>query len=80
MKLQIRIGNHIRPVVVPNSLVCNRLAVRLLVGIVNRKGIPISAAQIERLMAQIVDYGKNHPEWIPVQIQFCDGKEAYLIL
>ena len=79
MKIDLNKLRDLREFRIPMDMALNDLTASLLARKLQGKGYDISPAQLRRLFREVRRYRKDHPEWVPVEIE-TQGKETVRLL
>ena len=79
MKIDLRKLRDLREFQIPMGVALNDVTASLLARKLREKGYNISPAQMRDLFRKIRRYRKEHPDWVPVEIE-TTGKETVRIL
>ena len=79
MKIDPRKLRDLRGFRIPMGVALNDVTASLLARKLREKGYDISPAQMRDLFRKIRRYRKEHPDWVPVEIETA-GKETVRIL
>ena len=79
MKIDLKKLRDLREFRIPMGAALNDVTASLLARKLREKGYDISPAQMRDLFRKIRRYRKEHPDWVPVEIETA-GKETVRIL
>ena len=72
-------GRSIR-LLFPTRLLLNNITAAIFASACKKKQVPISRAAINTMLRSILDYRKQHPDWVLVDVQSADGETVYIKL
>ena len=79
MRVDLNKLRDLREFRIPMEMALNDLTASLLARKLREKGYDITPAQLRDLFRQIRRYRKDHPDWVPVEIE-ARGKETVRLL
>ena len=79
MKIDLRKLRDLREFQIPMGVALNDVTASLLARKLREKGYDISPAQMRDLFRKIRRYRKEHPDWVPVEIETAEKETVRLL-